>query len=181
MIREEEKLKSFEIFRKEAIDLLDESVISKDEFFTRNLAYINKLDLKPFSTIDTIEKGIYNYQYYNLLAKKANTEACKIQGNPKKKRQYLGEVNKRENFYDLKDVATLAILNLLDFNGIEAYFIELKSKRLQGIIFEINVISLDKVILHSKNKAILTKLRQNEVFIKEARPSLIDSYVNKSY
>ena len=70
---------------------------------------------------------------------------------------------------------------MVGYDNVESYFIKLRSKRLQGIIFEIYISSLDKVILHSKNNNILNMLRQNEVFDEEVRPSLIDSYVNKSY
>ena len=181
MIKEDVKLKSFEKFRKETIDLLDKELISKDEFLYRNLSYIERLDLKPFNRIDSIDKAIYNYQYYNLLAKKSNTDASKLLHNPKKKKAYLRCINQRENYYDLKDIATLKLIEMVGYDNVESYFIKLRSKRLQGIIFEIYISSLDKVILHSKNNNILNMLRQNEVFDEEVRPSLIDSYVNKSY
>ena len=74
-MNENEKLKLFETFRKESIDLLDESKIDKDSFLSNNLAYIENLDLKPFSTINNISQAIYNYQYYNLMAKKTNLKA----------------------------------------------------------------------------------------------------------
>ncbi|RGB76510.1 hypothetical protein DXA39_04905 [Anaerococcus nagyae] len=181
MMNENEKLKLFETFRKESIDLLDESKIDKDSFLSNNLAYIENLDLKPFSTINNISQAIYNYQYYNLMAKKTNLKAQEISHNPKKKKSYLKLINQRENFYHLKDLATLRVLELIDYKDVDSYFIILKSKRLQGKIFEIHVNSIEKVILHSKSKVILEKLIENEVFSSEPRKSLIDSYVNKSY
>mgnify|MGYP007062428065 FL=1 len=72
-------------------------------------------------------------------------------------------------------------MELIDYKDVDSYFIILKSKRLQGKIFEIHVNSIEKVILHSKSKVILEKLIENEVFSSEPRKSLIDSYVNKSY
>ena len=180
-MNENDKLKLFENFRKESIDLLEESKIDKDSFLNNNLAYIEKLDLKPFSTINNISQAIYNYQYYNLLAKKANLEAQKINHNPKKKRLYRNYINQRENFYHLKDLATLRLLELIEYKGINSYYIILRSKRLQGEIFEIEVSTIDKVILHSKSKLVLNKLIENDVFSKVPRKSIIDSYVNKSY
>ena len=180
-MNENEKLKLFETFRKESIDLLEESKIDKDSFLSNNLAYIEKLDIKPFSTINNINEAIYNYQYYNLMAKKTNLEAQKISNNTKKKKNYLKLINQRENFYHLKDIATLRILDLADYKDIKSYYIILNSKRLQGEIFEIEVCSIDKVILHSKSKLVLQRLIENNVFSSEARKSLIDSYVNKSY
>ena len=181
MINENEKLKAFEAFRKESIDLLEESIYDKDSFLDANFSYIIKLDLKPFTEINTISQAIYNYQYYNVMAKKANIEAKKLTNNIKKKKQYLKLINNRENFYQLKDVATLKLLEIINFKGVESYYIILRSKRLKGEIFEINVKGLDYVILHSKNKGILELLKKHEVFSNEKRPSLIDSYVNKSY
>lgn len=180
-MNENEKLESFEAFRKETIDLLEEAKLDKESFLDINLNYINKLDLKPFSTITTFNQALYNYQYYNLLAKKVNVQANKISSNDKKKKNYLRLINQRENYYNLKDIATCRMLELIDYENVESYFIDLKSKRLKGVIFEINIKSIDKVILHSKSKIILEKLRKEGVFDENSRPSMIDSYVNKSY
>lgn len=180
-MNENEKLKSFEAFRKETIDLLEESKLDKESFLDKNLNYINKLDLKPFSRIDTINQALYNYQYYNLMAKKVNVEANKISGNDKKKKNYLRLINQRENYYNLKDIASCRMLELIDYENVESYFIDLRSKRLKGVIFEINIKSIDKLILHSKSKILLKKLRDQGVFDENIRPSMIDSYVNKSY
>ena len=180
-MNEKEKLKSFETFRKESIDLLEESKLDKESFLDTNLNYINKLDLKPFSTINSISQALYNYQYYNLLAKKVNIEANKVSRNDKKRKNYLRLINQRENYYNLKDIATMRLLELINYEDVESYFIDLKSKRLRGIIFEINIKSIDKVILHSKSKFLLERLRDKHVFDEALRPSLIDSYVNKSY
>lgn len=181
MIKEIDKLKAFENFRKETIDLLEESKIDKDKFLHKNLDYIRKLDLKPFSNIKNVEEAIYNYQYYNLLAKKSNAEAKNIVNNYKKRKLYARLINERENYYCLKDIATQRILELLDYKFVESYFIILNSKRLKGEIFEINIKSEEKLILHSKNKKILNELKDHGVFLDYSKPSLIDSYVNKSY
>ena len=99
----------------------------------------------------------------------------------KKKKKYQQEINNRENYYYLKDLATEKLLELIDYKDIEAYFIKLKSKRLTGEIFEIYLKDFDKLILHSKNKSLLQKLKEKECFLDEAKISMIDSYVNKSY
>lgn len=181
MMNENEKLKLFETFRKESIDLLEESKQDKETFLSSNLAFLEKLNLKPYTSINNVRQALYNYHYYNLLAKKSNLEAQKLIHNPKKKKLYLKCINQRENYYYLKDKATLSLLELLDYNNVESYYINLKSTRLKGSIFEIHIKSLDQAILHSKNKIILQKLREHEVFLEEERQSLIDSYVNKTY
>lgn len=180
-MEEKNKLISFNIWRKESIDLLTDKKIGKNEFLEKNYEYLQKLDLKPFSSISSILEAIYNYQYYNIMAKRSNSLAFEIHNNPKKKRQYKMLINKRENFYCLKDKASLRLLELVEYDSIEAYFIKMKSKRLTGEIFEIVLKNHDKLILHSKNKDILKKLIENNCFDSEVKQSKIDSYVNKSY
>lgn len=181
MINERKKLELFENFRKDSIDLLDNSIIDKDTFLNKNYNYLVKLDLKPFASINTVNEAIYNYHYYNLMAKKANLEAQRILHHKNKKKNYLKLINKRENYYYLKDIASLRLLELIEFKDVESYFISLNSKRLKGEIFEIRINCFDKVILHSKNKHILEMLKDNNVFSSAPRKSIIDSYVNKSY
>lgn len=181
MIIEKKKLDLFENWRLESIDLLSSGKINKDEFLDRNYKFLVELGLKPFSNIRQLEEGIYNYQYYNIMAKFANSKAFKYQNFPKKKKLYSKLINDRENFYYLKDIATEFIINLVGFGNIESYFINLNSKRLTGQIFEISVKSCDRLILHSKNKKLLSMLRDGNAFCEQVRESLIDSYVNRSY
>lgn len=181
MIVEKKKLDLFESWRIESIDLLCDKKISKDEFLNRNYKFLTNLGLKPFSNIRDLEEAIYNYQYYNIMAKFANAKAFKYQNTPKKKKIHTRLINDRENFYYLKDLATDSLIDMVEPENIESYFISLKSKRLTGEIFEISIKSCNKLILHSKNKKILSKLRQKNVFCEEIRESLIDSYVNRSY
>lgn len=181
MIVEKKKLDLFESWRIESIDLLSDKKINKDEFLNRNYKFLTNLGLKPFSNIRDLEEAIYNYQYYNIMAKFANAKAFKYQNAPKKKKIHTRLINDRENFYYLKDLATDSLIDMVEPENIESYFISLKSKRLTGEIFEISIKSCNKLILHSKNKKILNKLRQKNVFCEEIRESLIDSYVNRSY
>ena len=43
--------------------------ISKKEFIEEHYFFIMRLNLKPFKKIDSFEKGLYNYQYFNAVAK----------------------------------------------------------------------------------------------------------------
>jgi len=69
----------------------------------------------------------------------------------------------------------------LDFKGIEAYFVKVKSKNLRKKLFEIVLLDYDNIILHSKSEAILNMLMKENVFINEVRNSLVDSYINQKY
>lgn len=178
---EEKKLTIFENWRKESIDLLEEAKIDKDEFLDLNYNFFRKLELKPFAHIDTVLKAIYNYQYYNVMAKKSNLEAGVCHNMKKKKKLYNKLINDRENYYYLKDLATQRLLEIIDYKNLECYYISLQSKRLKDSIFEIHILDKEKLILHSKNKMILDNLKAKGVFSDLKRQSLIDSYVNKSY
>ena len=181
MLSEREKLEKFDSWRKEAIDLLTEGRIDKNQFLDINYDYIQKLDLKPYSQIGNILEGIYNYQYYNILAKRSNNQANKYLHNPKKKRVYARYINDRENYYCLKDYTTRAIIQLIDYKNINSYFIKLSSKRLTGKIFAIVLLDYDKLILHSKDESILQELKNHQVFDDKLQLSKINEYVNRSY
>lgn len=181
MQAELEKLNSFNKWRKDSIDLLSDKKIGKQEFLELNYEFLKKLDLKPFSYMSTALEAVYNYQYYNIMAKRSNTKALKIANKSRKKKQYKQYINNRENFYYLKDLASKRLLELVNYENTEAYFISLRSKRLTGKIFEIVISNYDKIILHSKNEEILKSLIDKKCFSTESRKSKIDSYVNKSY
>lgn len=181
MLSEKEKLEKFDSWRKKTIDLLTSGCIDKNEFLDINYDYISKLDLKPYSNIENILQGIYNYQYFNILAKKSNNQANKYLHNPKKKRLYARYINDRENYYCLKDHTTKAIIKLVEYKHIESYYIKLLSKRLTGKIYEIVLLDYDKVILHSKDIKILEELKKHHVFDESIQLSKINEYVNRSY
>ena len=93
------------------------------------------------------------------------------------KRDYMEKSN---YYYSKKDKATLTALRMLDFQGVEAYFIKIRSKFLKGKLFEI-VIPEEGIILHSTSTLILKCLREEGVFREESRKSIIDDYVNRRY
>ena len=84
-------------------------------------------------------------------------------------------------FYSKKDNVTLKLVRFLDFQGIEAYFVKVRSKNLRKKLFEIVLKDHDGIILHSKNESILELLIRENVFTNEVRCSLVDSYINQKY
>ena len=107
---------------------------------------------------------MFNYQYFNALAKE-----CKDT-----------DPAQTDYYYAKKDQATLHVLRILDFQGVEAYFIRVRSPQLKGRLFEI-IIQEYQMILHSANREILEKLRRELVFKEETRQSVIDGYINQKY
>lgn len=181
MITDAEKLEAFEKQRLYEIELLDKGKIGKVEFLEENYNFLQALHLKPFSEISNLKEAIYNYQYYNIMAKRSNYLAYKCKGKAKKKKLYKKLISERESYYYQKDLATLRILELQEYKDIECYFIDLRSSRLTGKIFEIVCPNLDGVILHSKNEEILKRLYQENAFNNECKKSKIDDYVNRAY
>jgi len=155
--------------------------ITKKEFMEENYNLVRRCSISPFLRIDTYEKGMYNYQYYNVLAKYYNMLAHEAKDIRKNKRYYNDYLNKSNNFYHEKDKAALELLKHLDFKGVEAYYIEMESRRLGGELFEIALLNYDEAIFHSKAKWLLDILKEQGVFTEETKMSLIDSYINARY
>lgn len=181
MKSDREKLNDFILKRDEIINKLDNGEISKEYFLLENYNLIDLLSMKPYLTINSFEQGIYNYQYYNILAKYYNNEANNYKFNKKQQHKYKLFIGKCRNYYNEKDKVTDKIIELLNYENMEAYYIELQSARLQGKLYEINVKNYDKAIFHSMDDDIKNKLIKNSVFSKIAKKSVIDNYVNKGY
>ena len=151
-------------YRQGLIDQYVKGDMTKREYLSRNLDAVLALRDKPFSIVDSPEKGLFNYQYFNALAKECkNIDPAKT-----------------EYYYAKKDKATLSVLRNLDFQGVEAYFIRVRSPQLRGRLFEI-IIQEYQMILHSANSGILERLRHENVFKEEMRKSVIDGYINQKY
>ena len=90
------------------------------------------------------------------------------------------ESKQADYYYNKKDQATLKVIELLNYKGISAYPIYVKSKALKNKLFEI-VIDDYNMILHSTNEIILKRLREEHIFCEEIRKSVIDNYINQRY
>lgn len=156
--------------------------ITKREFIEEHYHFMQRLNLKPFKNgIDSFEKGIYNYQYYNMYAKYCymkSKDRKLIEKHPNIARKY-GE--KAGFYYHQKDKSTLKLLEFLDFQNVEAYYIKVKSKALKDKLYEIVLKDYDSVILHSKSEYMLRRLKEEGVFREGIRKSLIDNYINTKY
>ena len=151
-------------YRQGLIDQYIKGDMSKREYLACNLEAVLALREKPFSIVDSLEKGLFNYQYYNALAKEhKKTDPAKT-----------------DYYYARKDKATLSVLRILDYREVEAYFIRVRSPQLRGRLFEIIIVEY-QMILHSANPEILERLRHERVFKEETRQSVIDGYINQRY
>lgn len=155
--------------------------ISKNEYIKSNIDYIKTMNFKPFKKIDCFEKGIYNYQYFNMFAKYYFMESESMKQCEEDYKYIQSFIDEGYYYYKLKDKATLDLLKFLKFKDIEAYYIKLNSEFLDGKLYEINIKNYDKAILHSKNFKLLEILKNKGVFINGIKTSLINGYVNERY
>lgn len=173
--------KQLEIFFKRRNELIEELSIRKIDklsFLEKNYELIQNLNMKPLLNISSLEEGMYNYQYYNILAKFFKQKSILYSNNKKKQKKYNENLMKSNNYYAEKDKYLLKMIDFLDEKTTESYFIDMNSKRLNNSLFEIVVKDVDFAIFHSMNIEILQKLKEKNIFIDEIRISKINDYVN---
>lgn len=155
--------------------------LTKKEFIKEHYYFIERLNLKPFQRIDSFEKGIYNYQYYNAVAK-YNTLRVRDKKLIEKHPDIVREIeNKIKYNYHKKDESIIKLLRYLDYENVEAYYIKTKSEYLNNKLIEIVLLDYDDVILHTINKGVVDELKYEDVFEDVRKKSKIDNYVNKKY
>ena len=170
------KIQKYFEYRQSLIDQYLMGDMTKSEYLARNFDAVLGLRREPFKYLDNIDKCLFNYQYYNAYAKDAKMMASSAKSQ-KVKEQYLREA---DYYYSKKDAATLKALELLDFKGVSAYFIKVKSKNMKFRLFEIKLAE-PGTILHSMNEGILARLRVEGVFEDGTRVSQADMYINQKY
>jgi hypothetical protein len=162
--------------RQSIIDQYVKGDMTKREYLAASLDAVMGLNIAPFKNIDTVEKGLFNYQYYNAMAKQAKGRSYRMDDYELKREQ----LDETDYYYQKKDSATSRVLTLLDYNDVHAYYIKVNSKALDGKLFEI-VIEPYEMILHSANEGIRNKLAEAGVFNDTVKKSLIDGYINQKY
>lgn len=170
---------SFLETRNSLIESYSDGEITKKEFLEDNFNYLKKLNIKPFKEIDSFEKGMYNYQYYNILAKYYNMKVLEAREDFSDK--FYSYRDMRNRYYHEKDKVTMSFLKFLEFKDIKAYYVEMESDTLDDQIYEIVLLNYEKAIFHSKSFWLLKKLREKNVFLREKKKSLIDEYINEKY
>lgn len=165
--------------RDELIDKYTNGRMSKTAYIEANYKFIMNLNLEPFKGTLDYKQCIYNYQYYNILAKYANLQAQELASfDPKGAQAYKIE---EFEYYKYKDEATMSLLEITDYEHVEAYFMNMESNRLCGRIFEVVFKDYHRAIFHSMNPKILKCLREHKVFSPVYKNSVIHAYVNSVY
>lgn len=174
------KMQKYFRYRQSLIDQYLKGDMTKREYLNKNYDAVINNDIGPFTILDSVDKCLYNYQYYNALAKENKSISSHYDMEYELKKDFREKSN---YYYHKKDMATRQVLKLLDYKNVEAYFVKVKSHALKGKLFEIVCRDYDiyDMILHSTNTGILNSLREEGVFVEGSRVSLIDGYVNARY
>lgn len=161
--------------RLELIDHLEMGRLNKEEFITENYSMMCMYHNVNY-VVRSVEEGTLKYHYFNTMAKKLmlDADACEFK-DPKQSEKLR---DKAYDLYSKKDKVTLNLLEYVGYKSIEAYFIHMNSKSLEGLIYEIRFNHHQKVVLHSKDRKILFKLKEANCFFDERKASVVNDYVN---
>ncbi len=155
--------------------------ITKREFLEYNYDFVISMNVKPFLKVDSYEKGMFNYQYYNVIAKYFRMLSMEMKNSRKHQRQSAHYLNMGNNYYHEKDKAAIAVLKLIEFKGVESYYVKCESKFLKDKLYEIVLLDYKEAIFHSKAIWMLEILKAENVFSEKRRISIIDEYINATY
>ncbi|MFW5888019.1 MAG: DUF6648 family protein [Bacteriovoracia bacterium] len=167
--------------RESLIIMLKNGDISKKEYIEETYYYIREQDIKPFKIVDNFNKAVFNYQYYNMMAKYSKLKAKEIQKFGKHFQQMKKHLEKVNYYYHKKNQTTLRALELRNFEDVEAYYIKVKSMHLKNKLFEIVFLEDAKVVFHSNSEWLARRLEEEGVFTCGKKHSIIESYVNERY
>jgi len=173
------KFKEFEKNRDNLIDKLESGEIDKTEFIVANHEFFIANNMEPYEEIVDFSEGLYNYQYYNTMAKYLKMKSKEL----KYKDPFVAFEHKKEayKYYHKKERVTRKLVDLYGDGKLEAYYIDIDSKSLQGNLFEIVFLEYDRVVLHSKDKVVYNKINSMKKFNKKYKKSVIDEYINSLY
>lgn len=155
--------------------------INKKEYLELNYKYMLEKSIKPFQRIDSFEKGMYNYQYFNMMAKYHRMLAQEIKDKGKHISFYSKYLEEADYYYNEKDKTSFRLLRFLHFENVEGYFIKMESSILEGKLYEIVLKDYEFAVLHSKSLWLLDVLKKENVFLEGRKKSIIDYYVNQRY
>lgn len=173
MLSERDKLKRVLEERNRLIDRLDAAALTKQEFHSENYRSLQRWQMKPYPVIDSLEQGIYNYQYYNTLAKEAQRRAGLLADNKRKK--LLSDIR---NYFHCKDDCIRQMLAICADEPVESYFIVTESNMMRDRLLEIVFLKREKFILHTLDPQIVRSVKKMGIFLPGIRLSKIHAYIN---
>ena len=167
--------------RESLIIMLKNGDISKTEYIEESYFYICDHGVKPFKNVDNFNKAVFNYQYYNMMAKYSKLKAKEIEYYGKHEKLGRDQRERINKYYHEKNRTTLKAIELLDYQGVEAYFIKVWSQNLKDKLFEIVFRDYPSVVFHSNGEWLRKRLEEEGIFHHIRKKSIIESYVNERY
>ncbi len=161
------------------IERLEAGQIDKVAFIEANLALYEGLTISLPAAIESLDAGLFYYQYYNSLAKYQQLQFRKLAENDLFSAldwRKLSHVN-----YQNKERVTAMLLAGVDAEPIVAYYVKVNSQKLRHKLVEIVFTARDKVILHSMDDAVIAILRRKNYLTGKIANSLIADYINQPY
>lgn len=174
-------LAAFIAERNRLIDALESGSLNKAAYLEAQDAALTALSAVPrrHGALISFEEGLFNYQYYNMLAKRERV-LCKDEEfrNPAQSRRHRQEADR---WYALKDRETVRLLEWLGYQEVRAYYIETPARYLKGRLIEIVAYTRHRAVFHTADEAILNRLVRAGVFQEGLQPSVIRSYIEADY
>ena len=173
-------LRGFFEHRTRLILELESGQLTKRSYIERCHDYFEESGSKPYKPeAKHFDEGLFNYQYFNTYAKYYQMLLDdSFLADRDLMRRYERKV---DEYYRLKDQATLEMLELTNYCAVEAYYLDMRSGRLSGRLFEIVFTDRPLAILHSMDARIQRRLQMKGCFEQVPKKSLIDTYVNTKY
>lgn len=178
--QKETYLPEFFRHRAETIAALSRGEISKRAYISENCRFLQKLH-DPFSPMETVAEAMYNYQYYNMMAKGYLMDADDCDKEERFARHKQSFLDSAHQCYKDKDKATMRLLEIHGPESVKAYYVETESDKLRGKLFEIVIEDLEDAIYHSKSFKIKAWLQSFGVFASGLQPSVLEEYINEKY
>lgn len=177
---DKEVLERFIAGRDRLIDGLEAGELDKSAYLEAQYQALMELGAAPRrGPLASIEEGLFNYQYYNVLAKRERIQSKDEEfRNPEASRKHR---NQSDRHYALKDRETVKIMELLNYQHVQSYFIETPARYLNGKLIEIIIDTYDRAVFHTADEGIINRLVRAGVFSDEVRSSVIQSYIESDY
>jgi hypothetical protein len=180
-VAEKNLFKRFENMRESLIFQYKKGDLTKKEYVRESHDLLIRHQAKPFQNVDSFEKAVFNYQYYNTMAKYTHMKAEELRLKAKHSELFRAHIERKDRYYRQKDQMTWKAVQIKNFCGIEAYYINVKSLFLKQKIFEIVFHDHPTVIFHSRGEWLKNRLDEEGLFNHQTKHSVIENYVNEKY
>lgn len=166
--------------RSKLISEYSQGSMTKREFILNNYQLTYQMS-GPYVKVDTFEKALFNYQYYNCMAKYFKMLSKKPPRSKKQQKNNHHYLGLSTFYYGRKDESVKEILEILNFSSIVAYPIETKSKNLDNRLFEIIAYKQKEAVFHSTSVMLKKMLDEKGLYDQKKRNSVISNYINDTY